>query len=113
MKLARLILPLVLLALPALADPPTTQTKEVLVLTSATEILRTKNTSAVELQNLGPNAIYCAFGASGNAVVNKARKIEASGGVWSVEAPPAVRMWCICAVAQLTTAATVVSEARQ
>lgn len=93
-------------------------TSEVLVLTTATELTRTVTGGrrvAMEVQNLGPNAIFCAF-SSATAVVNKARMIAAkpaSGAAdsWAVDAGPHARIWCIAATAnQVTTAATVVSE---
>lgn len=103
---------LALLTLAGVAIAQTTLTKEVLVLTTATAIPRTAGTNSVEIQNLGPNAIYCAFGASASAVVSKARKIDA-GSSWSVDVGHTVGIWCITTVNQVTTAATVVSEAKQ
>lgn len=93
-------------------------TSEVLVLTTATELTRTVTGGrrvAMEIQNLGPNAIFCAF-SSAAAVVNKARMLAAkpaSGAAdsWAIDAWPDVRVWCIAATAnQVTGAATVVSE---
>lgn len=92
-----------------------------------TEVLVTNNTGgttvpatalsgrkAIELQNLGPNPIYCTI--DGTApVVAKARRIDALGSTaapaWSIDAGPLVVVKCIAATAaQLTTAATIVSE---
>jgi hypothetical protein len=102
-----------LLALAAAAVwAQTTLSKEVLVLTTATAIPRTQGTKAFEVQNLGPNPIYCAFGAAANAVVLKSRKI-AAGENWSIEVGSTVKMWCITTVNQVTGAATVVTEAKQ
>jgi hypothetical protein len=88
-------------------------THEVLVLASApTLIVRTANTSAFELQNLGPNAIWCGLGGdAGVAVVNKSHKIDSLGGTWSGDTPPSLKTWCIAQGAdQITGGATVVSE---
>ena len=71
---------------------------------------------AVEIQNLGPNAIYCAIGPAATpptAVLLKSRQIAASGGVWAVDAGPNVVVRCLAATAdQVTGAATVVTEVR-
>lgn len=108
------------LALPGCALDGAAQsvTSEVLVLTSATELTRTiagGKRVAMEIQNLGPNAIFCAF-TSATAVVNKARMIAAkpaSGAAdsWALDVIPETRVFCVAATAnQVTTAATVVSE---
>jgi hypothetical protein len=71
---------------------------------------------AIEIQNLGPNAIYCTI--DGTApVVSKARRIDALGSTaappWSIDAGPNIVVKCIAATAaQVTTAATIVSEVR-
>lgn len=71
---------------------------------------------AVELQNLGPNPIYCTV--DGTApVVSKARRIDALGSTaapaWSLDVGPNVVIKCIAATAaQLTTAATIITELR-
>lgn len=71
---------------------------------------------AIEIQNLGPNPIYCTI--DGTApVVAKARRIDALGSTaqpaWSIDAGPSVVVKCIAATAaQVTTAATIVSELR-
>lgn len=83
---------------------------EVLVLTTATRLPQLCNRSAVEIQNLGPNPIYCALGYSSMARVGKARKIGA-GEAWAVDAPHTLPIWCIAATAsQVSGAATIVSE---
>lgn len=93
-------------------------TTEKLVLTTATKMPRNTTTGlrvAIEIQNLGPNPIYCAF-SSATAVVLKARAIEAKVAAtpadsWAVDVTPDMDIWCIAATAnQVTTAATVVSE---
>lgn len=83
---------------------------EVLVLASAATILpQTDNRRAIEIQNLGPNPIYCAFSSSA-AVVTKSRKIG-TGESWSLNHPPNVAIYCKAATAdQVTGAATIVTE---
>ena len=102
-----------LLIVPMLLGQAATQTSEVLVLTTATELPRTQGRTAIEIQNLhAANAIFCALTDSTKAVVNRARRI-ASGETWSFPANDTVRIWCISATAAQTTgAATVVTELR-
>ena len=66
---------------------------------------------SIELQNLGPNAIFCTV--DGTApVVNKARQIAANG-TWALDVGPAVVLTCIAATAaQVTGAATIATEVR-
>lgn len=86
-------------------------TREVLVTTTAATITRLEGSRGVEIQNLGPNAIYCSLGST--AVLNKSRKI-AAGGFWSVSVPRQVDVSCIAETAnQLTGAATIVTEVVQ
>ena len=61
-----------LLALPALAG-------EVLVLTTATRLDATplSGRQSAEVQNLGPNAIYCQLRGSSGLAVGKGRKVAA------------------------------------
>lgn len=91
-----------------------TFTNEVLVLNSAAVKVTTTNLTsrrAVEIQNQGPNAIFCAVGAQADAVLTKSRKLDASGGVWSIDLLPGRDVWCKAATAdQATAAATVVTE---
>lgn len=98
----------------ALAQPVATAgaTTEVLVLASAAvEMPRMPNRAGIEIQNNGPNAIWCAIGTSAAAVVNKCRQIAASGGTWSLAASNRTRIFCRAATAdQVTGAATDVSE---
>jgi hypothetical protein len=83
-------------------------TTEVLVLTTATAMPAASLRRFIEIQNLGPNDIFCA-GSSAGAVVNKARRISANGGTWNYTAGD--RVWCVAASAnQVTGAATIVSE---
>jgi predicted secreted protein len=100
------------LAIPALAA---THTNEVLVLASAATRVDTdtlRNRRALEIQNLGPNSIFCAIGASADAVVNKSRKIGA-GEAWALDLSAGFPVYCKAATAdQVTGAATVVTEVR-
>lgn len=105
--IAVLSLAVVCTSLEASADA----TREVLVLTTVTEIAPTIDTrKAVELQNLGPNSIFCAIGKSANAVLNKAREIP-SGGSWALALAGNIKLYCRAATAdQATGAATIVTE---
>lgn len=107
------LLALAAFAYAGLARAQATLSKELLVLTTATVVPRTAGTNSVEIQNLGPSPIFCAFGAAANAVVGKARRIDANGGSWVADVGPTVKIWCVCSVNQLTGAATVVNEAKQ
>lgn len=69
---------------------------------------------AIEIQNLGPNPIYCTVDGT-SPVVAKARRIDALGSTaapaWSLDIGPGVIVKCIAATAaQSTGAATIVSE---
>jgi len=97
-------------ALPLAALAQLAPTREILVLTTATQLARTSTSKGFEIQNLGPNPIFCGLNASGNAVVNKSRKIDA-GSTWSAALHGAVTVWCITTVNQVTGAATVFTEA--
>lgn len=86
-------------------------TREVLVLTTPTRITRRVNTRALEIQNLGPNPIFCQLGAvDGGVFLDKSRKID-TGDAWQVGAPSQLHTYCIAKTAnQLTGAATIVTE---
>ena len=87
-----------------------TQT-EVLVLTTATLIPTSGLTDrrSIEIYNNGPNAIYCG---TGTPVVNKAREIGPDSA-WAIDVGKAITLKCIAATAaQVTTAATIVTEVR-
>jgi hypothetical protein len=90
----------------------TNPTAEVLVLASAaTEIPALPNRAGIEIQNLGPNAIYCSIDDSTKAVVTKSRMIAASGGTWALGSSHKHSVWCRAATAdQVTGAATIVSQ---
>lgn len=97
---------LLLAASPALAG-------EVLVLASGPTRIDPSpvvGRQGLEIQNLGPNAIYCQLRTSSGLVVNKGRRIV-NGETWPIAAPSTVKVYCIAATAdQLTTAATIVTE---
>ncbi len=64
---------------------------------------------AVEVQNNGPATIYCAIGVP--AVVGHSR-VVAAGASWSVNLGDGVSLNCIASVAQVSGAATIVTEVR-
>lgn len=68
----------------------------------------------VELQNLGPNPIYCTVGGETPLTTGAlGRRIDASGGTWSVDVGSGVIIRCLAGTAdQATTAATQVTELR-
>lgn len=109
----RLLAVALLASSPALAaDVPLVT--EVLILNSAgTVIPRSGGRRALEIQNLGPNPIYCAFSAAANAVLTKSRKID-TGQSWSLNfgsENPSIHIYCRAATAdQVTGAATIVTE---
>jgi hypothetical protein len=66
---------------------------------------------AIELQNLGENAIYCTLGGSA-PVIAKSRRIGA-GSSFAVDLGDAVVIKCLASQAdQVTLAATIVTEIR-
>lgn len=89
-----------------------TFSNEVLVLTSSTRVdTGLTFRRGLEIQNLGPNAIYCSIDVA--PVVTKARKLDASGGTWAVDIGTHAKVYCIAATAnQVTGAATIVTEVR-
>ena len=96
-----LFLAFLLAALPSWAS-----TTEVLVQTTATSIPAVSFQKFIAVQNLGPNDIFCADSSAG-AVVNKAWRVAANGGVLTVTGGYA--LWCMAATAnQATGAATIV-----
>lgn len=104
MRVTRLPLLLLVLASPALAT-------EVLVLNTAAvqvDAAKARNRTAWEIQNLGPNAIYCETKGA-TPVLTKSRKL-ASGEAWSGP-PGAGDIYCRAATAdQVTGAATIYTE---
>jgi hypothetical protein len=113
---AVLALPLLVLAQAITKVDPSAQfsgvTTEVLVTTAAAvpvPATALAGRRALEIQNLGPNAIWCSFG---TPVATKARKI-ASGDAWAVDASDKVVVRCIASSAdQVTGAATIANEVR-
>ena len=116
---------LVLVSAYALASPSETpvdlsaklaaKNSQVLVLTTAggTAITSFANRKAIEIQNLGPNPIFCT--GDGQAPLSTGalgRRVDAAGGTWALDAGAAVTIKCITTVNQLTTAATQVTELR-
>ena len=94
-------------------------TTEVLVLNATQTAMPTTPLAgrrAIEIQNLGPNAIYCAIGPAATlptAVLLKSRQIAAAGGVWAVDLNDKIIVRCLAATAnQVTGAATIVTEVR-
>jgi hypothetical protein len=97
---------------PLVTGQTPTLTQEVLVLTTVTTIPSLSGRKAVELQNLGPNSIFCALTSSSAAVLNKARRISA-GDSWALDVGDTIPIYCIAATAaQVTGAATVVTQVR-
>jgi hypothetical protein len=95
------------------------QQREVLVLANTSVNMAATpitNRKAIEIQNQGPNSIFCSInyfgGGDGGITVGKAREI-ASGGAWALDIGPTVKVWCRAETAdQVTGAATIVTEIR-
>ena len=103
----RVILAVLLLA------PLSAMATEVLVLTTSTRVdgASTSYRRGVEIQNQGPNTIWCNVGTS-TVVANKARQVL-SGEAWAVNVRAGVPVYCLASTAsQVTGAATVVTEAK-
>lgn len=85
------------------------KTQECLVTTTAAPIPATPMSfrTSVEIQNLGPNPIYCGFSAS-EAVNSKARKL-ATGETWVVSTSN-FTIYAVTTVNQVSGAATIVTE---
>lgn len=110
MKKALLSLTLLPLLVAEVASAASIWQREVLVLTTATTIARTAGSKGFEVQNLGPNPIFCTLNSDSSAVVNKSRRL-AFGDTWSVDVPSTYKLACIAATAsQLTGAATIITE---
>lgn len=68
---------------------------------------------AIEIQNNGPNPIYCTVDGSLPVALSNGRWIAASGGIWSIDAGPGIAVKCIAGTAaQVSGAATMVTELR-
>lgn len=87
-------------------------TNEVLVLTTPTEMPRLAGSKAIEIQNLGPNPIFCALDTSAKAVLNKARRVD-SGSSWALTIPSQRRVYCVATANQVTGAASIVTNIRR
>lgn len=92
------------------------ETTEVCVATASATTVPTTALAwrkAIELQNLGPNAIYCTVdGSTPTNTGSNGRKI-ATDTVWSLDVGPDVVVKCIAATAlQATPACTMVTELR-
>lgn len=111
-----LIMAAVALPLPARAQSYPPGSTEVLILTTSTLVpaAARKNRRAIELQNNGPNPIYCVTGKPSDgaltAVVGKSRKIAANGGEWAFSATYDFTVYCITSANQATGAALAVTE---
>ena len=106
--MSRLAALLLLLSLPAQAAITT----KVLIGTSPTALPVLRSRRTMEVQNLGPDPIFCAASQAG-ALVNQARRIAANGGTWSIPAGDA--FWCVAAAAQTgcdaeSTSCTIITE---
>ncbi len=90
------------------------QQREVLVLTTSTLVTtadKVANIAGYEVQNLGPNAIFCNI--ANAAVLNKSRRLQ-SGEAWGFSSPSATDIYCIAATAnQVTGAATIVTTVKR
>ncbi len=112
-RMSILVLLLLALAIPALADPSVMVGATASGSTAAVQVTTvaggTKVTSAtgsrkgVEIQNLGPNPIYCRpelnTATSSAIATTNGRQIAANGGVWSIDLGVNVAVWCIAATA--------------
>lgn len=91
------------------------KSQQVLVLNSAAvAVPATTLTSrkAIEIQNLGPNAIYCTVDGQTPVVASLGRQV-AAGASWALDAGPSITIKCIAATAdQVSGAATQVTEVR-
>lgn len=93
-------------------------TTEVLVLNSATTDVPATPLAgrrSMEIQNLGPNAIFCCLGTAASnctAAANTSRQIGVDG-TWSLDISDNIEVDCFAATAdQLTTNGTIVTEVR-
>jgi hypothetical protein len=86
-------------------------TNEVLVLTTPTRVDSVSFHDAIEVQNLGPNPIYCSMQVAADAVVGKARRLDTFES-WSPPISENTTIWCVTSVAQVTGGGTITSEMR-
>lgn len=96
------------------ASDTTGATTEVLVLNATDTAMPTTPLAGrrgLEIQNLGPNAIYCSLTAAGSPVLTKSRMIPATSGSWSAPFGPNIVVECRAASAdQVTGAAAITTE---
>lgn len=87
---------------------------EVLVGLTPTRLPQLCGRGGFEIQNLGPNPIWCTTsGVSSHARINRARKVDANGGVWGINGKDTVAVWCVTSTApQSAGGGTIVSEVR-
>jgi hypothetical protein len=84
--------------------------QEVLVATTPTRLdTGLAYRAGLEIQNRGPNSIFCAIGDSTGLAVNIGREVL-PGESWSIQLHQNVPVWGICSVLQVTGAATIVNE---
>lgn len=102
-----------LIAAVLLFTAPPALAGEVLVLASAATRVDPSpvvGRQGIEIQNLGPNAIFCQLRTTTGLVANKGRRIV-NGEAWGLTAPSSLRVYCIAATAdQVTGAATIITE---
>ena len=89
-------------------SPLRQRTNEVLVLTTPTR-MNVEGGNSIELYNRGPNDIECCLGSNAGCVSTKARKVDKTGGSWSID-NRRIALWCISSANQVSGAATVVTE---
>lgn len=97
--------------------PPT-----ILVLTTPTRLPQLCGRIGIEIQNNGPNPIWCAASyVAAHAAVGTARVIAAKGGAWSLSAKDTQPIYCVAETAAqvafssstpTTTGGTTISEVR-
>jgi hypothetical protein len=92
------------------------RTTEVLVSNTVVTLMPTTALSArkaIELQNLGPNPIYCTVGGETPATDGSLGRRVDAGGSWSLDAGSSIVVRCLAGTAdQVSTAATQVTEVR-
>lgn len=87
---------------------------EVLVGTTPTRLPQLCGRTGMEIQNLGPNPIWCVVSHNSvHARVNRARKVDAGGGIFAANVKDTQPVFCVASTAaQVQGAATIVTEAR-
>lgn len=91
-----------------MADGPGQQ--EFLALTAGSFVQRRGGCRSIDIQNLGPNAIWANIGGAA-AVATKSHQIL-TGATWSIDLPAEVQVHILASTAnQVTGAATIITEA--